>query len=235
MSQENEIAESIALLERDWSIEPVLKDFLLGKIRGVTDRPVTQDHVTFHIPYMSEAKKYVLWKCLWPDCHNCCERQGRLPLTEDDLITIGAGLKYARTSAFVREETVTATYKTGAPTGRDVVMTTINLKRQKDETEAEDGTRIPCRFLDDAGGCQMHPARPGVCYLYPFTTWTQNDGGIARIHAAYQITGDCPGFYLADTIEPMNGELADYSVIIRDYNLASARTNRDFFGIATMG
>lgn len=235
MSQENEIAESLVLLERDWNVEPILKDFFLGKISNVADKVVTRGYVTFHVPYLTEVKKYILWKCLWPDCHNCCERQGRLPLTEDDLITIGAGLKYTKTSDFVRTETVTTTYKTGAPSGQDVIMTTINLKRKEGETESEDGTRIPCRFLDDTGGCQMHPARPGVCYLYPFTTWTQNDNGIARIHATYQITGDCPGFYLADAIEPMSDEFEDYSVIIRDYNLASARTNREFFGMATIG
>jgi len=235
LSQESEVAESLRLLEKDWSVDPLLRDFILGRILNVNDTTVVRDEVKFHIPYMPDAKKYVLWKCFWPDCHNCCERQGRLPLTDDDLITIGEGLKYAKVSDFIRKETVTATYASGGPDGTEAVMTTINLKRREDESEDEDGTRIPCRFLDVDGGCSMHPARPGVCYLYPFTTWTQNDGGAARIHATYQFTGDCPGFYLADGIDDMEREFADYSVIIRDYNIASTRTNRQSFGVATLG
>ncbi len=233
--EEGEIAESLRLLEADWDVDPLLKDFVLGRVRDVSDHAITRGGVTFHIPHLNQAAKYVLWKCLWPDCHNCCERQGRLPLTGDDLITIGAGLKYTRTSEFVRNETVTATYEAGGAGGRDgIIMTTINLKRRDGETESDDGTRIPCRFLDESGGCSMHPARPGVCYIYPFTTWTQNDGGTAQIHATYQFTGDCPGFYLADGTDGMYAELENYSSIIRDYNLASARTGRESLSCTTL-
>ena len=79
----------------------------------------------------------------------------------------------------------------------------------------------------------MHPDRPGVCYLYPFSTWLENNDGIARVHATYQFTGDCPGFYLADDIAPMKQELKDYSKIIYEYNMASNRTNREGFGSVT--
>lgn len=112
-------------------------------------------------------------------------------------------------------------------------MTTINLKRKKDETEQDDGTHISCRFLDDKGGCSMHPDRPGVCYLYPFSTWLENEKGIARVHATYQFTGDCPGFYLAENLEPMKDEFKDYSKIIYEYNMASSRTNRQGFSSAS--
>lgn len=234
ISHQDEIAESLNLLEKDWKIEPLLKDFVLGRISDVADHTATHGDVTFHIPYLSKASKYILWKCLWPDCHNCCERQGRLPLTGDDLITIGRGLKYAKTSEFIKKETITAAYESGDRQVNTTTMTTINLKRREGETESEDGTRIPCRFLNEEGGCSMHPARPGVCYLYPFATWTQNDGGIARIHATYQFTGDCPGFYLADDTKQMSQEFEEYSVIIRDYNLASARTFRESLGCATI-
>jgi hypothetical protein len=108
-------------------------------------------------------------------------------------------------------------------------MTTINLKRKEDETELEDGTHISCRFLDDKGGCSMHPDRPGVCYLYPFASWLENEKGIARVHATYQFTGDCPGFYLADDLDQMKDELKAYSTTIYDYNMASNRTNREGF------
>lgn len=229
MSQK-EIAESLDLLEKDWDIDPILRDFMLGVVQGVEDRTVVVNGVIFHMPYLVQHKKFVLWKCFWPDCHNCCERQGRLPLTSDDLITIGRGLKYQKVSEFVEKETLTVSYREQGPSGAESIMTSINLKRKDGETEADDGTHIPCRFLDEEGGCSMHPGRPGVCYLYPFSTWLENEGGRARVHATYQFTGDCPGFYLADDTAPMAGELAEYSGIIHDYNMASARTSREGYG-----
>lgn len=234
MSQ-REIRESLDLLQKDWDVDPVLRDFMLGKISAVGDRALKVGSVVFHVPYLTELKKYILWKCYWPDCHNCCDRQGRLPLTSDDLITIGRGLKYQKTSDFVKSETVTATWEVPSPDGRATTMTTVNLKRKKDETEADDGTHISCRFLDEGGGCSMHPDRPGVCYLYPFSTWLENEGGTARVHASYQFTGDCPGFYLADDVGHMEEVLAEYSEIIYGYNMKSSRTVREGFGSASFG
>ena len=95
---------------------------------------------------MNKEKKYILWKCYWPDCHNCCDRQGRLPLTSDDLITIGKGLKYQNTSDFIKNETMITTWQEAEPNGNITTMTTINLKRKKDEIEEDDGTHI---FLVD--------------------------------------------------------------------------------------
>ncbi len=229
MSQK-EIAESLTLLEKNWDIDPVLKDFELGKISDVADYPVKVKNVLFHIPFLLKEKKYILWKCYWPDCHNCCDRQGRLPLTSDDLITIGAGMKYQKTSDFIKNETLTITWSEAGPTGQSTTMTTINLKRKKDETPEDDGTHISCRFLDEEGGCSIHPSRPGVCYLYPFSTWLENEKGNARVHASFQFTGDCPGFYLEDTIDPMKQVLDEYSDIVYDYNMKSNRTLREGFG-----
>jgi Fe-S-cluster containining protein len=195
---------------------------MLGKITNVSDYPLKVKDVVFHIPYLVSEKKYILWKCFWPDCHNCCDRQGRLPLTSDDLITIGKGLKYQKTSDFIKNET--------GPSGQSTTMTTINLKRKTDETIKDDGTHISCRFLDEKGGCSMHPDRPGVCYLYPFSTWLENEKGIARVHATYQFTGDCPGFYLSENLTAMKEELREYSKIIYTYNMSSSRTNRENFG-----
>lgn len=208
---------------------------MLGKITAVSDYPLKVKDVIFHIPYLISEKKYILWKCFWPDCHNCCDRQGRLPLTSDDLIIIGKGLKYQRPSDFIKNETLTTTWQDIAPSGQITTMTTINLKRKTDETEQEDGTHISCRFLDENGGCSMHPNRPGVCYLYPFSTWLENEKGIARVHATYQFTGDCPGFYLSDDPTLMKQELKDYSKIIYDYNLSSSRTMRENFGSVSFG
>jgi len=227
---QKEIAESLILLEKNWDIDPVLKDFELGKISDVADYPVKVKNVLFHIPFLLKEKKYILWKCYWPDCHNCCDRQGRLPLTSDDLITIGAGMKYQKTSDFIKNETLTITWSESGSTGQSTTMTTINLKRKKDEAPEDDGTHISCRFLDEEGGCSIHPSRPGVCYLYPFSTWLENEKGNARVHASFQFTGDCPGFYLEDTIDPMKDVLDEYSDIVYDYNMKSNRTLREGFG-----
>jgi Fe-S-cluster containining protein len=232
---QKEIEESLNLLQKDWDIDPILREFMLGKVAGVSDYPFKVKDVIFHIPYLVSEKKYILWKCFWPDCHNCCDRQGRLPLTSDDLITIGRGLKYQRPSDFVKNETITTTWQDIAPSGQVTTMTTINLKRKTDETEQEDGTHISCRFLDEQGGCSMHPDRPGVCYLYPFSTWLENERGVARVHATYQFTGDCPGFYLSDDLQLMKQELKDYSKIIYDYNMSSSRTTRENFGSVSFG
>ncbi len=229
MSQK-EIEESLNLLQKDWEVDPILRKFMLGKINNVSDFPIKVKDVVFHVPYLNSEKKYILWKCFWPDCHNCCDRQGRLPLTSDDLITIGKGLKYPKTSDFIKNETITVTYQEQGPSAQSTTMTTINLKRKTDETPQDDGTHISCRFLDEKGGCSMHPDRPGVCYLYPFSTWLENEKGMARVHATFQFTGDCPGFYLSENLEEMKEEFLEYSKIIYQYNMSSSRTNRESFG-----
>lgn len=228
---QKEIEESLHLLEKNWQIDPILKDFVLGKRTDVSDYSVKVKDVIFHIPYLTNEKKFILWKCYWPDCHNCCERQGRLPLTSDDLIIIGKGLKYQKTSDFIKKETLVATWQETGPTSTNTVMTSINLKRKPDETESEDGTHISCRFLDKTGACSIHPNRPGVCFLYPFSTWLENENGRARVHSTFQFTGDCPGFYLSETLDPMREVLKEYSVTIYDYNMKYTRTTRDGFSL----
>ena len=225
-----EIEKSLNFLEKDWDIDPIIRDFVLGKIQEVTDYPVKVKDVIFHIPFLTKEKKYILWKCYWPDCHNCCNRQGRLPLTSEDLITIGKGMKYQKTSDFIKNETITTTWNESGPSGQTTTMTTINLKRKTDETAADDGTHVSCRFLDGEGACSIHPTRPGVCYLYPFSTWLENEKGKARVHTTFQFTGDCPGFYLADTIDQMKQVLKEYSPVIYDYNMKSNKTMREGFG-----
>ena len=98
----NEIAKSLELLEKDWDIDSVIKDFHLVRRDDVSENSIKIGNVLFHIPFLTKIKKFILWKCYWPDCSNCCERQGRLPLTSDDLITIGTGMKYQKTSDFVK-------------------------------------------------------------------------------------------------------------------------------------
>jgi Fe-S-cluster containining protein len=112
-------------------------------------------------------------------------------------------------------------------------MTSINLKRKKDETEANDGTHIPCRFLDKEGACSIHPNRPGVCYLYPFSTWLENEKGKARVHSTFQFTGDCPGFYLSESLDSMKQVLDEYAKIVYDYNMAYTRTTREGYSLSS--
>jgi|SRR2546428_6082613 len=230
-----ELEESLELLSKNWDINPVIRDFILGNRTDVSDFVIKIKDVVFHIPYLTKEENYILWKCYWPDCHNCCDRQGRLPLTSNDLITIRKGLKYQKVSDFIKNETNIATWEERGPSGNAITMTMINLKRKKDEKEAEDGTHISCRFLDEKGYCGLHPSRPGVCYLYPFSSWLENEKGRARVHASFQFTGDCPGFYLSKSIDEMKNVLLEYSKIIYDYNMSSNRTVREDFGYVTMG
>ena len=228
-----ELEESLNLLSKNWNIDPIIRNFILGNRDDVSEYIIRVKDVVFHIPYLTKENSYILWKCYWPDCHNCCNRQGRLPLTSDDLISIGKTLKYQKVSDFIKSETNIATWQENGPAGNMTTMTMINLKRKKDESVEDDGTHISCRFLDAKGYCTLHPGRPGVCYLYPFSTWLENEKGRARVHATFQFTGDCPGFYLAKSIDEMKDVLTEYSKIIHDYNMSSGRTVRENFGAVT--
>ncbi len=232
---QSKIEEALELLSKDWKIEPIIRDFVLGKRNDVSDYQIKVKNVIFHIPYLTTENGYVLWKCYWPDCHNCCNRQGRLPLTSGDLIAISKNLKYNKVSDFVKNETNITTWDEKGPSGNSVIITMISLKRKENETEAEDGTCIRCRFLDEKGYCGLHPSRPGVCYLYPFSSWLENEKGMPRVHATYQLTGDCPGFYFAKSIDDMKDILIQYSKIIYDYTMSSNRTTRENFGCVSMG
>jgi len=232
---QSKIQEAMDMLSKNWNIEPIIYDFILGKREDVSDFQIKVNSVVFHIPYLSGDSGYILWKCYWPDCHNCCERQGRLPLSSDDLITISKNLKYKKISDFVKKETNIATWNEKGPSGNSVIMTMVNLKRKENETELEDGTYIRCRFLDEKGYCGLHPSRPGVCYLYPFSSWLENEQGRARVHATFQFTGDCPGFYFAKSVNEMKGILKEYSKTIYDYTMSSNRTTRENFGSVSMG
>ncbi|MBI3841896.1 MAG: YkgJ family cysteine cluster protein, partial [Thaumarchaeota archaeon] len=154
----------------------------------------------------------------------------------DDLVTISTRLKYQKVSDFIKNETNIATWQEKGSSGNSTTtMTMINLKRKKGESIEEDGTHISCRFLDEKGYCGLHPARPGVCFLYPFSSWLENERGRARVHATFQFTGDCPGFYLSKSIDTMKEILLEYSKIIYDYNMSSNRTTRENFGFVTIG
>ncbi len=217
------------MLKSGWDIDPIISDFILGKIVHINDYKIKVSNVTFHIPFLTKLKKFVLWKCYWPDCHNCCNRQGRLPLTSGDMISIGKKMKYKKISNFIRDETLVSTWNENGPQNQLLTMTTINLKRKKNERINEDGTYIPCRFLDKDGSCVLYSNNPNVCRLYPFSTWLENEKDIIQVHATFQFTGDCPGFYTSKKIDKMIIILNKYSEIIYNYNMDSNSTIRNNF------
>ena len=55
MSQK-EIEESLDLLQKDWDVDPILRNFMLGKITDVSDRPIKVKDVVFHVPYLNSEK-----------------------------------------------------------------------------------------------------------------------------------------------------------------------------------
>jgi Fe-S-cluster containining protein len=231
---EGSVKDSLDLLARKWNIDPRLYELQIGNRDDVADTRVSVGGVTFHIPVLQHEKMYVLWKCLWPDCHNCCDRQGRLPLTKDDIRLISKKLGYNSQPEFLRSETHLSTWtEQGATGGLITTLTMIALKRKVDERPEDDGKPISCRFLDNAGACTIHPDKPGVCWLYPFASWLEADSrGQPVVHATFQFTGDCPGFYLDSSLDSIMPVLDEYAIRIYDYNMAVSRTNRENFGSA---
>ena len=230
------VKEALDLTSKRWKIDKQIYDLHLGKRDDVTDSAVIVDGVTFHIPMLSKDGLYVLWKCLWPECHNCCDRQGRLPLTVDDIYTIAKKMGYESRSTFIRNETVISSWQEHEAFANIITnLSMLSLKRKQNEREEDDGTPIPCRFLDEKGYCGIHPDKPGVCWLYPFASWLEADSnGRAVVHATFQLTGDCPGFYLNSALEDMMPVLKEYSKKIYDYNMATCRTSRENYSSISM-
>ena len=233
---ESSVKDSLDLLARKWKIDPKLYDLQTGRRDDVVDTPINVEGVVFHIPTLSKDRLHVLWKCLWPDCHNCCERQGRLPLTKDDIGRIAKKVGYDSKSEFVRNETRISSWQEQAAFGNVITtLSMISLKRKMDEREEDDGTPLRCRFLDEQGFCGIHPDKPGVCWLYPFASWLEADARKQPVvHATFQFTGDCPGFYLDKSIDSMMPVLQEYSGKIYSYNMAVSRTTRENYGFVNL-
>lgn len=235
MQPGNSVKESLDLLAKKWKIDPQLYELQTGGRDDVVDAPVSVGGVIFHIPKLAKGNLYVLWKCLWPDCHNCCDRQGRLPLTKDDIKTISKKIGYTSEPEFVKNETLVSTWEErGTLDNIITTLTMISLKRRMDERPEQDGTPLRCRFLDDKGACGIHPDKPGVCWLYPFASWLESDAkGRPVVHATFQFTGDCPGFYLEKSLDSIMPVLQEYSAKIYSYNMAVSRTTRENYGFAS--
>lgn len=229
-SRESYVEKALQELSKKWKIEPVVHDVHLGKRDDVKDTLIQISNVTFHIPFLERDALYLLWKCLWPDCHNCCEHQASLPLTKDDIIHISSKLDYHRHSEFLKNEAIISTRDDNSMGGLITTITMLSLKRKEHEDESDTGNPCRCRFLSDKGSCSLHPDKPGVCSLYPFSSWIQIHKGRPQVHASFQLTGDCPGFYTAKNLESIKGVLQDYSKTIYDYNMSMMRTTRESLG-----
>jgi Fe-S-cluster containining protein len=229
--KELEIKQSLDILANNWKIEQSIYDLHLGKRDDVSDSQIVVNGVVFHIPYLAKDETFVLWKCLWPECHNCCERQGRLPLTKDDISIISNKMSYESESEFIKKETTISSWnETSTMNNVITTISMISLKRKENETEDQDGKPLPCRFLNECGSCVLHPDKPGVCSLYPFSSWMESNNGKPVVHASFQLTGDCPGFYTDKTSQPMMDILQEYSKRIFEYNMSILRTTREKYG-----
>jgi Fe-S-cluster containining protein len=233
--KELEIKRSLDNIANKWKIEQSIYDLHLGKRNDVSDSEIVVNDVVFHIPYLAKDETYVLWKCLWPECHNCCEKQGRLPLTKDDISLITNKMGYESESEFIKKETTISSWnETSTMNNVITTISMISLKRKENETEDQDGKPLSCRFLNECGSCVLHPDKPGVCSLYPFSSWMESNNGKPVVHASYQLTGDCPGFYTDKTSQPMMDILQEYSKRIFEYNMSILRTKREKYGFINL-
>lgn len=230
------ISSSLDMLSQKWNIDPIIRDLHLGKRTDIQDYIIRMNQVVFHIPYLIDNSLFLLWRCLWPDCNNCCTRQGRLPLTVNDVIKISKSLGYKNQSDFIKKETYVASWNNVSNDSSDnnkiiTTLTMINLKRKSNENEIDNGKPVSCRFLNSSGSCTLHPNKPGVCWLYPFFSWSQTENNKMVIHASFQLTGDCPGYYLCSVIDKgMMDIFNDYSKKIYDYTMNINTTMREGFG-----
>lgn len=114
-----------------------------------------------------------------PGCTNCCEQQGFVYLTEEDL---GRIAKYAGMTVRDFE--------------RRYIYRTRNLRR----------LRVPrhqqCHFLRD-GGCSIHPVKPVQCRLFPF--WPElvgSKGDVKDAKREWRKTARwCPGIGKGELVQ----------------------------------
>ena len=185
------------MISKKWKIPQEIYDLHIGKRSDIREEIVKVGQVFFHIPFLTNDNVFVLWSCLWPDCHNCCNRQTGLPITMDDIKTVSKKIGSYGIIDFIKNETLISTRQNAEIFGQtNTIRTQLFLKRKTDERESESTSIIPCRFLDEKG-CSIHPDKPSVCWMYPFASYLEFDANSRlTLHAKFQFTGDCPGFYL---------------------------------------
>jgi Fe-S-cluster containining protein len=152
-------------------------------------------------------------------------------LTKDDIKNIATKMGYCSKAEFIKNETRISSWEQ-QEYFRNIIttLTMLSLKRKHNEIEEQDGTPISCRFLNEKGSCTIHPQKPGVCWLYPFASWLETNKGRSVVHATFQLTGDCPGFYTSRCLDDMKPVLEEYSKKIFSYNMAVSRTTRENYG-----
>ena len=152
--ENSEVLLALENLSKNWKIDPVVRDIHLGLRADVNDYLLKVNQVIYHIPFLSETSDFLVWNCLWPDCHNCCEKQGRLPLTCKDVSLISKDLGYSNRTDFLKKETYITTWEnTAASSSRQgsqiiTTLTMVNLKRKQNEVEEDNGKPITCRFFE---------------------------------------------------------------------------------------
>lgn len=111
-------------------------------------------------------------------CGECC-RQVRVPLTFADLARLcgATALPAGEIVEWGAPELIAGEPSSllALPQGRRVM-----LLRQRDGA---------CRFLDAAGLCSVHEARPAACRAYPLHATFSERGGLKRLRV---LRGDCP-------------------------------------------
>ena len=151
----------------------------------------------------------------------------------DDIKTVSKKLGSGSIIEFIKNETLISTWESAEIFGQtNTIRTQLCMKRKADETENESNTMIPCRFLDE-NGCSIHPQKPSVCWMYPFASYVEiGSNSKLTVHAKFQFTGDCPGFYLDNSIDSMMSTLREYSSRIFNHNMASSRAKRQGYCVA---
>jgi Fe-S-cluster containining protein len=107
-----------------------------------------------------------------PGCVACCQQQGFVYLTENDIVR--AALFLGMTAA--------------AFEGKFVYRTT-NLRRLRTPRHAQ------CGFLR-AAGCSIHPAKPAQCRIFPFWPEMVDSGDEWRKTAEW-----CPGIGKGELVQ----------------------------------
>jgi uncharacterized protein len=106
-----------------------------------------------------------------PGCTNCCDQEGFVFLSEDDLL---------RAAKFTK--------MTAAAFEKKYVYRTAHQLRFRKPREKQ------CPFLD--GGCTIHPAKPTQCRTFPF--WPET---ISSKAAWQRIGHYCPGVGKGELIQ----------------------------------
>lgn len=224
------VVEELNSIMKKWIIPPQLVEMYLDKRDDILDFEIEIGKVVFHIPKLENENLFVLWNCLWPECNNCC-KVDRLPLTKDDIERLTAKLSYDSKSKFLEFETNVDTW-THKEVFDDIPTTRTQVCLKHANTDSEERKIVQCRFAGSQG-CAIHSEKPGVCRMYPFMTYIENHGKIFKIHAMFQFTGECPGFYLSSSINDFIPSLKKYGDMIQKYNIEYLNTIREGYAMTS--